>query len=105
MNTNWIKRLQGKVADTYSHPEQNGALTKHYIDAYKYLRVFDSDSLADNERDRKIADLETRIENQRKEIDTLTNEVWRAWVNQRIPDGAYELIFKKTESIELKIQR
>jgi len=102
MNTDWIKRLQGKVADTYSHPEQNGLLTKRYIDAYENLRVFDSNTLADIERDKRLADLETSIENQRKEIDALTNQLAKAWVNGKIPDQVYEVILEKNEEWKAK---
>lgn len=40
MNTNWIKRLQGKSAYEYSHPE-GMTLTETYMKAYGSLKVFE----------------------------------------------------------------
>ena len=102
MNTDWIKRLQGKVADTYSHPEQNGSLTKRYINAYENLRVFDSNTLADIERDSKLADLEARLDKQNKDIEFLENQVLNAWVGQKLPDGAYQVILDENGELRAK---
>lgn len=61
MNEGWIKRLQGKAASEYSHPEQNGNLTEAYLGAYDVLRIFDSEALAREENQKTMRDLKTRL--------------------------------------------
>lgn len=41
MPESWVKKLQGKATDPYTHPEQTGELSKAYIAAYDQLRVLD----------------------------------------------------------------
>lgn len=55
---NWIKKLQGKATDPYSHPEQTGELTKAYIVAYPKLRIFDAEALI---REEEIKQLRARV--------------------------------------------
>jgi len=46
MPDSWIDKLQGKVSDTYSRPEEGGSpeetgdLTLAYIDSYRHLRIY-----------------------------------------------------------------
>ncbi|EMR73186.1 site-specific recombinase XerC [Thaumarchaeota archaeon SCGC AB-539-E09] len=63
MPEGWVKRLQGKKASVYSHPEQTGELTRMYIDIYDRLRVFTAQVSAE------------KVEDQQKEIERLQAKV------------------------------
>jgi len=64
MPEGWVKRLQGKKASVYSHPEQTGELTKMYISSYDRLRVFTAQASAEKVEDQaeKINELEAEVE-------------------------------------------
>jgi len=74
MAEGWVKRLQGKSASVYSHPEQTGELTKAYMSSYDRLRVFGQTVPVE------------RIEEQAEEIEKLrrVNEELRQQMENRV---------------------
>ena len=65
MNDEWIKLLQGKSADVYVQPYENGQLFEAYIKAYDQLRIKTTDL------ERETYELRTVAEKQADEIKTL----------------------------------
>lgn len=73
--SSWIKKLQGRAANTYSRPEQTNAhpeytdeLTEAYIMAYDALRIHGPKTMSDVRQDTKIRDLEREIVDMREEM-------------------------------------
>ena len=71
MPPDWVKKLQGKAASTYSRPEDTGQLTKDpkdkhgYIDCYDSIRIF-------GVQERELENLRKRIEElERRETERL----------------------------------
>lgn len=65
MPESWIKKLQGKATDPYSHPEQTGELTQRYIQSYQGLRIFGESKQRIDEQAQRIAELERQVEEAR----------------------------------------
>ena len=56
-----IWKLEGKATDPYNQVEKTGDLTRAYIAAYDQLRISDSESKKDQERDREIKQLKAEL--------------------------------------------
>lgn len=74
MPDEWVKILQGKAADVYQHPQDDGSLTEAYILGYDQIRVFQGEASAQLIRQsEKIKDLEAEV--QQLKNDDLRGEV------------------------------
>jgi len=72
MPEGWVKRLQGKKASVYSHPEETGELTEKYVDCYHALRIFGEQAST-----QQMAEQATEIERLRQENEGLREQMAR----------------------------
>ena len=61
MDDKWILILQGKASDVYARPQDSGLLTEKYIECYDKLRVLDSKTTKDYERDKELQEAKAEI--------------------------------------------
>jgi len=99
MPESWVKRLQGKKASVYSHPEETGELTQKYIECYHALRIFgeQASTLKMDEQAERIRDLEAeiaRLQNGQGDVESLRAE------NREIREQMAEIwqLLKKKEA-------
>lgn len=83
----WVKRLQGKKASVYSHPEETGELTQKYLECYNALRIFGPKADAEKIKyqDERIKELEAELE----------------LLQAKIP--GYQEILKRLEALEVRL--
>jgi len=94
MPDSWIDKLQGKIPDTYSRPEEGGApedtgdLTQAYIDCYTHLRIYK---------------LPEELKAKTREVEELKIDNMK--LARSIPDLVREMAELRAELKELKAQK
>ena len=118
MNSSWIVKLQGKNLGggwaPYSHPEGDGEtfdpekLTEAYCRAYKVLRIKDSKTQQDKERDKKFSEQEKRIkelEADSLELTELRTQMEEIMRNQEKRASHEEVMMSEIQSITEQLHK
>lgn len=61
MENEWINILQGKSSDVYTRPQDDGSLTRKYVESYDQLRIFGEEDKKNRQRDLEISALKKEV--------------------------------------------